>query len=114
MRNAETSMKLRLAVLALAAMPLWGQAADVKFTLVIENHRFQPAELVVPAHQKIKLIVENRDTTAEEFESYALNREKVIAGKSSASIWIGPLKPGKYGFFGDFNPKTAQGTLIAK
>lgn len=107
-------MKRLLAVTALAALPVLGLAADFGFTLVIQEHRFTPAELVVPAGQKIRLTVENRDASPEEFESYALNREKVIAGKSSAIVWIGPLAPGRYAFFGDFNQKTAQGVIVAK
>jgi hypothetical protein len=91
-----------------------GLAADFTLTLVIQDHRFEPAELVVPARQKVKLTVENRDTAPEEFESYALNREKVIAGKSSAIVWIGPLAPGRYAFFGDFNQKSAQGVIVAR
>jgi hypothetical protein len=90
------------------------QAADEEFRLVIENHRFTPTELVVPAGQKVKLIVDNRDATPEEFESHALNREKVIAGKSTATIWIGPLKPGRYPFVGEYNEKTAQGAVVVR
>lgn len=89
-------------------------AADSAYTLVIQDHRFQPAELAVPTGQKIRLTVENRDSTPEEFESYDLNREKIIAGKSSTTIYIGPLAPGRYRFFGEFNPKTAQGVIVAK
>ena len=89
-------------------------AADPEFRLVIKDHRFDPTELVVPAGQKIKLIVENQDATPEEFESHSLNREKVIAGKSSASIFIGPLKPGSYPFVGEYNEKTANGVIVAK
>ena len=89
-------------------------AAEPEFTLVIKDHRFQPSEITVPARQKIKLIVENQDPTPEEFESHALNREKVIAGKSSATIFIGPLAPGRYPFVGEFNEKTATGVIVAK
>jgi hypothetical protein len=90
------------------------RAADEEFKLVIEDHKFQPVEVVVPAGKKIKLVIENRDATPEEFESHALNREKVIAGKSTASVFIGPLKPGRYAFAGEYNEKTAQGAVIAK
>jgi plastocyanin len=89
-------------------------AAENEFRLVIENHRFDPAEVVVPAGTKVKLVVENRDATPEEFESHDLNREKVIGGKSTATIFIGPLKPGRYGFVGEYNEKTAKGTVVAK
>jgi hypothetical protein len=81
------------------------------FTLEIRDHLFLPAELVIPADTKIKLIVVNSDPTPEEFESYELNREKVIMGGARAVIFLGPLEPGTYPFFGEFNPKTAQGTV---
>lgn len=89
-------------------------AADLDVDLVIKDHRFQPAEIRVPAGKKIKLLVDNQDATAEEFESHELNREKVIPGKSKASIFIGPLAPGRYPFYGEFNEKTAQGVVIAE
>jgi hypothetical protein len=81
------------------------------FALEIRDHLFYPAELVIPAGTKVKLVVANRDPTPEEFESYELNREKVILGGTQAVIFIGPLEPGTYPFFGEFNPKTAQGTV---
>ena len=52
--------------------------------------------------------------TPEEFESYQLNREKVIPGKSTGAVYLGPLSPGTYPFFGDFHQKTAQGRIIAR
>lgn len=84
------------------------------FELVIRDHLFYPAEIVVPAGQKIKLFISNEDDTPEEFESYELNREKVILGGRKTAIFIGPLRPGVYPFFGEFNMKTAQGRVIAK
>src|SRR3974390_1202122 len=92
---------LTLLLTAFAVTPAF--ADEATFTLVIQDHRFEPAELPVPAGTKIKPVLENRDATPEEFESHELNREKVIAGKSSATIWIGPLKAGRYPYFGEFN-----------
>lgn len=107
---------LRLVTAVLAAIiALPALAADVpEFTIRIENHRFVPAELFVPAGQKMKLVIENRDDSAEEFESYELNREKIVGPKLSITVWVGPLKPGRYPFFGEFNVATAQGALIAQ
>jgi len=85
-----------------------------EFDIVIRNHQFEPSTLEIPAGQKVKLVVHNLDAGPEEFESYELRREKVIAGNSKVIIYIGPLKDGKYPFFGEYNPKTAQGRLIAR
>jgi hypothetical protein len=74
--------------LALLANP--ALAAD-EFTIVIKDHQFTPASLEVPAGKKIKLIVDNQDSTPEEFESYDFHREKIISGKSKAVIAQGVL-----------------------
>jgi plastocyanin len=90
------------------------QAADLEVLLVIKNHRFEPAELKVPAGQRVKLIVHNQDSTPEEFESHSLNREKVIPAAAKVTIFIGPLKAGRYDFFGEYNEATAKGVVIAE
>ncbi len=89
-------------------------AATPEFELEIRNHLFQPDVLTIPAGTKVKLVIYNRDPTPEEFESYELNREKVIPGGRKAIVFIGPLTPGKYPFFGEFNPQTALGTIIVE
>jgi cupredoxin-like protein len=102
-----------IAMLCLLAAPP-ARAANEEVRLVIQDHKFQPAEVVVPARQKIRLIIENRDATPEEFESVALGREKLIAGKSSAALFIGPLAPGRYPFVGEFNENSAKGVVVAR
>lgn len=89
-------------------------AADPEFTIVIREHKFEPAELIIPAGKKVKLLIQNKDSTMEEFESYALAREKIIPGNSDATLYIGPLKAGRYPFFGEFNESTAKGVVIAQ
>ena len=98
----------------LAFAPVLAFGADPEFTIVIKDHRFTPAEITVPAGKKVKLIIDNQDATPEEFESHDLNREKVIAGKSKGTVFIGPLKAGKYPFVGEFNEATAKGTIVAE
>jgi hypothetical protein len=107
-------MNARNFLICLAFTPLLTFAADLEPVLVIKDHRFVPAEIKVPAGKKIKLIIDNQDASAEEFESHELNREKVIPAKSKMPIFIGPLKPGKYPFFGEFNQATAHGVIIAE
>jgi hypothetical protein len=106
--------QMRILLLAVLLFSFNASAEETGYALVIKDHRFQPAELTVPAGKKIRLTVENRDATPEEFESHELNREKVIAGNGSATIYIGPLEPGRYPFFGEFNEATAQGVIVAK
>lgn len=105
-------MKQLLILLSLFSINAF--AADNEIALVIREHRFEPAEIKVPAGQKIKLVVHNQDATPEEFESHELNREKVIAPGAKVNIFIGPLNPGRYPFFGEFHEKTARGTVIAE
>jgi hypothetical protein len=89
-------------------------AATPEFEIEIRNHLFNPDKLTIPANTKVKLIIYNRDPTPEEFESYELNREKVIPGGRKAIVFVGPLPPGEYPFFGEFNPQTALGTILVK
>ena len=104
----------RVLLVLLLGMSSFAQAQDFEAHLSIRNHKFEPAELTVPAGQKIRLLVENQDATPEEFESNELNREKVVVGKGTITILLGPLDAGRYPFFGDFHQETAQGVLIAK
>jgi len=103
-----------LVIGVLLAAPSTLLAATPIVEIHIRDHLFHPAQITIPANTKVKLMVINQDPTPEEFESYELNREKVIAGNSKAVIFIGPLPPGRYPFFGEFYPKTAQGVVIVE
>ncbi|HEX4599070.1 MAG TPA: cupredoxin domain-containing protein [Burkholderiaceae bacterium] len=89
-------------------------AGDAEFTIQLHDHRFTPSEVKVPAGAKVKLIIENRDSTPEEFDSFALNREKIVFPNSKGIVFIGPLKPGRYEFMGEFNQSSAKGAVIAE
>lgn len=102
---------LTLAALIFAAAPA---LADDTLSIKIENHKFTPTELHVPANKRISVYVENADATPEEFESTPLKVEKVIPGKSKALVRMGPLPPGRYDFIGEFHMDTAKGTVIAE
>ena len=98
-------MLLGWAFPGLAAVP------DQEVRLVIKSHLFYPQELVVKAGVRIKLVIHNQDPTPEEFESLPLNREKLLPGHSQVVLYLGPLQPGVYRFFGEFHPQTLQGQL---
>lgn len=105
---------MRYVLLIALLLPFSAFATEDVYSLIIKDHRFEPAEIAIPAGKKIKLLVENQDATPEEFESHSLSREKIIAGNSKVTIHIGPLTPGRYTFKGEYNSKTAQGVIIAK
>jgi hypothetical protein len=110
--------KTRNRVLAITSLlAMWCQithAATPVVEIEIKDHLFFPAEVVLPANTKVKLMISNLDPTPEEFESYELNREKVINGNSKTTIFIGPLPAGEYPFFGEFFPRTAQGRVVVE
>jgi plastocyanin len=102
--------------LAALAMAIGGGAAlaadEARFELTIRNHRFEPAELTVPAGQRLIITVHNEDTSPEEFESSALNVEKVISAGRQVIVRVGPLTAGRYEFIGEFHRDTAKGALV--
>lgn len=102
------------AIVLLLLLTSSAYAQDFEAHLVINQHKFEPVELSVPAGQKIKLLIENQDATPEEFESNELNREKIVVGKGTITVFLGPLDAGRYPFFGDFHQETAQGVLVVK
>jgi len=109
---ARATISGSLAILILSLLAGQAFAGPPEFEIEIRNHLFQPDTLTIPANTKVKLIIYNRDPTPEEFESYELNREKVILGGRKAIVFIGPLEPGEYPFFGEFNPQTALGSIV--
>jgi plastocyanin len=102
------------AFLAAFAQAPAGAASMVTLHISIKDHRFQPAELKVPANTPVTLVVRNLDPTPEEFESNTLRVEKVVAGNSEITFNFRPLAPGRYRFYGDFNEATAQGAITAE
>ena len=103
-------------VFCLLAGFVFAQAEDPEqeIKIVIKDHRFSPSEVKVKANTRIKLLVKNEDSTPEEFESFSLNREKLVRPGQTITVFLSPLKPGVYDFFGEFNPNTAKGKIIAE
>lgn len=105
---------LSLQLLTALVILLPSYAEVLEYNLEIQGHKFTPEVLKLPKDTRIKLNVLNRDPSAEEFESNSLNIEKIIPGNGKGSVFIGPLDPGKYEFFGEFNIKTAVGEIIVE
>lgn len=93
-----------------------GGAALAQYATVeiaVKDKKFEPAEIKAPANARIVIHITNRDATAMEFESKDLKVEKVIAANGEGIVRVGPLKPGKYDFFDDFNAAN-RGTLVVE
>ena len=109
-------MRRALILTGMAAFLAMGAAAARAddYVLTIKDHRFTPTEIKIPANKRVQITVVNDDATPEEFESKEMKVEKVIPGKSKGVVRFGPLAPGRYPFFGEFNEATAKGTVIAE
>lgn len=103
-----------LLMLVILMAPCHSWAKTKEFHLTLENNVFTPSELKIPEKEKVKLIIHNKDNSVEEFDSFDLNREKVLFPNKKSVIFIGPLLSGKYEYFGEYNPNSARGIIIVE
>ena len=102
-------------VIAVGLVVQMTEAADPpEIPLSIEQHRFSPAEVRVKAGAPFVLIITNKDSSPEEFESKDLRVEKVIPANKTLRVRMPGLKPGTYPFIGEYNEATAKGKIIAE
>lgn len=105
----------RIATAFLIFITGFASAASAEtYTLTIKDHKFDPAELKIPADKPATLVVKNLDGTPEEFESKPLRIEKVVPANSEATFQIRALKAGRYKFFGEFHEDSAKGEVVAE
>jgi hypothetical protein len=100
-----------LAIVAVTAQPV--VAEDRTVALRVEESGFAPVELEVPVTGRIRLEVTNGTAVAIEFESFELNRERVIQPGQTAAVYLSGLSAGRYEFFDDFH-QTRRGVLVVK
>jgi heme/copper-type cytochrome/quinol oxidase subunit 2 len=113
-----TKTRLIVAGLALSLLSRFGPAparAEEPATIevMLKDHQYAPAEIHVPAGKPVILRITNADDTVEEFDSTALQVEKVIVGGHYATVRLRPLGPGRYPFMGEYHAATALGVVIA-
>ncbi len=111
MRQAAFFSFVFIAVLGLALVGAVQARADAPIALTIKNHHFTPNLIAGPTGQRFTILVRNLDPTPEEFESYDFKVEKIVVPQGTITVLVGPLKPGLYNFFGDYNPTLAKGIL---
>lgn len=105
-------VKLVISYMLLVMASYSALAQRQEFNIILKSHLFYPTEMTIPSNKKIKLIIDNQDDSVEEFDSFSLNREKVLFPKQKSVIYIGPLSPGRYAFFGEYHPTSARGMII--
>jgi hypothetical protein len=105
---------MKLFLLSLSLLIIAPAFAGEPIKVTLKDHKFSPAEIHVKANAPAVIALTNQDTTAEEFDSSALQVEKVVAGNSSGNVRIRALAPGRYPFMGEYHSATAQGVVVAK
>jgi plastocyanin len=89
-------------------------AGDTPREIDYSDHKFSPQTLTVPAGQPLLIRVVNLSKETIEFESFSLNREKVVEPGNSITVRLPALKAGSYDFFDDFHQDVPEGAIVAK
>ena len=108
------SAVFRLIVLVTVLFPAGARCDDTVIELRFENRRFTPQTITVPANQSLTLRITNMSKEPIEFESFKLNREKVVGPGETVIVRLPALRPGNYDFYDDFHQDVPAGSLIAK
>jgi plastocyanin len=101
-------------LLGTAGLTSMARADEAQTKLKFTQGHFEPATLKVPAGTPTKLTVINEGDSAIEFESFELNRERVVQPGQTITVKLPKLEPGQYHFFDDFHHEVAQGTITAE
>ncbi len=100
---------------AIAALAFASEAlAAPAFTLRIKDHKLIPDKLTFPKGERVELTVTNEGPGTEEIESKTMRLEKIIPEGKTVTLRIGPLKPGTYELFGEFNLASCTGTVVVE
>jgi len=78
------------------------------------EHHFTPQTLAVPAGLPLQIVVVNSSKERIEFESFKLNREKVVGPGETITLHLPALRAGRYDFFDDFHADVPEGAIVAK
>jgi cupredoxin-like protein len=116
----ERGMKLKTifktsagAMLLLASLTAGARADDGGVPVVVADGGFVPTEIQGPPGARFRLDVTNRTAVPIEFESFELNRERVVQPGQTVTVYLSGLTPGRYEFFDDFH-QDRRGTLVVK
>jgi plastocyanin len=99
---------------AIAVACAGGAFAQDDQQIRFENHKFTPQTLSVPCGQKLTIKVVNASQETIEFESFKLNREKVVTPGQTITVHLPELTAGAYDFYDDFHQDVPEGSIVAK
>jgi plastocyanin len=108
-----TALLATLLVAAMAAAPALATAEDHTIALTVTDTGFAPVEVEAPAGGRVRIEITNKSSGAIEFESFELNRERVIQVGQTVSVYVTGLSAGRYAFFDDFHQER-KGTLVVR
>lgn len=114
MAEEHNSATRPVAPTARIAPAIINEKGEKEITLTLKDHIFDYDTVEVKSSEKFVLVVKNDDDAAEEFESRALKKEKIIPAKSSIRFSFDSLKAGVYAFVGEFHEDKAKGQIIVK
>ncbi|MCA1297397.1 cupredoxin domain-containing protein [Stappia indica] len=103
--------------LCLALAPAPSLAAEMPvFEMELRDGVVTPTRIVVEAGTTFKIVLRNTGTTAAEFESLRMRKEKVLGPGVTSFVVIRRLSPGSYPFFDEFHmdKETAHGVIVAR
>jgi len=103
-----------MAAVAIAVGCAGGACAQDEQQIRFENHKFTPQTLSVPCGQKLTIKVVNASQETIEFESFKLNREKVVTPGETITVHLPELTAGAYDFYDDFHQDVPEGSIVAK
>ncbi len=89
------------------------EAAQADVVLTLHAGQFEPRQLEIPAGTKTRVVLRNQEALPAEFESESLSREVLVPAHAEVAFYVGPLDPGAYDFFNDFN-HAVKGQVVAK
>ncbi len=108
-------MRFQLALgLGLLAMVGAAHAGDeVTVPLAVGDGGFEPTRIATPSGARVRIEVTNNTAAAIEFESFELNRERVVQPGQKVAVYLSGLSAGSYEFFDDFHPDR-KGVLVVE
>ena len=102
------------AAVAIAVACVGGASAQDEQQIRFEHQKCTPQSLTVPSGQKLTIKVVNASKETIEFESFKLNREKVVTPGETITVHLPELSAGAYDFYDDFHQDVPEGSIVAK